>query len=753
MKTGFSLDRTILTQQAITDRLLTAIARSPSLSVIFSLFVHGLRQGLGVDRVVLAQYSPQPRRMGRIADQASAPGIPPLQAWDAAAGDSWFPLLSQLPDQGIWTISRCDQSSLQPLQWEFCQTLGLKSVLHLPLGLDRRPWGCASLQQLTIHRDWTPQDLQFVQRMGQLLCLALTEAELRIRLNNQQASVQTILAQANHQKEEQLKAIERERALSDVVDKIRQTLELQTLLQTTVTEVAQLLRADQVTIIKLLEDEASLCGTVIAASLTGLGSKVKATDAWLERESLRLTPMLTTHFQRGLILVLDDTQDAPPDLVLPSLTTPQATLITPLFTGDRLWGLLSAHQSQSPRVWESSEIEFVLKIALNLGVAIQQAELLQRVQEQSKTMENTLADLTAIVDNLADGLLVTDVLGRVTRYNPALLAMFDLQGVDLEGAALAAYFPPSLTALLSGNKRQETQVVTADVQLSGDRQGQALITSITKGQGQRQPSQCLGTVMMIRDVTHEREVERMKTNFLATVSHELRTPLTSVLGFAAVIQNKLHTTIFPQITTNDPKVLKSMERVTHNLAIIESEADRLTVLINDVLDIAKMEAGKMVWANHPCRLEPILRRAIATLAPQAESKGIDLTLEIEPDLPLFTGDENRILQVALNLVSNAIKFTTMGRVVVQAQRMAEWLRVEIVDSGPGIAEADLAKIFEPFQQGGDLLTSKPQGTGLGLPICQQIIDHHGGSIRVESTVGQGSTFRFTLPIDGSLSTP
>lgn len=700
MKTGFSLDQTLLTQQAITDRLLTAIARSPSLSSIFSLFVHGLRQGLGVERVILAQYSPQPQRVGRIADQASAPGIPLLQTWEGEAESRWFPLLPQLPDQGIWMINQCDQELLLPLQGEFCRALGLKSVLHVPLALDHRPWGCASLQQLTHYREWTPQDLQFAQRMGQLLGLALTEAELRIRLNNQQASVQTILAQANHHKEEQLKAIERERALSDVVDKIRQTLELQTLLQTTVTEVAQLLRTDQVTIIKLSDGEDSRFGKVIATSPKDLGSAAPGTDAWLDAVSLRLTPTLATHFQRGLILALDDTQDAPPDLVLPFLATPQATLITPLFTGDRLWGLLSAHQFPGPRVWESSEIEFVLKIALNLGVAIQQAELLQRVQEQSKTMENTLADLTAIVDNLADGLLVTDVLGRVTRYNPALLAMFDLQGVDLEGADLAAYFPPSLTALLLGNTRQEKTVVTVDVQLSGDRQGQALITSITKGQGVQPPSQCLGTVIMIRDVTHEREVERMKNNFLATVSHELRTPLTSVLGFAAVIQHKLNTTIFPQITTNDPTVLKSMERVKHNLTIIESEADRLTILINDVLDIAKMEAGEMVWASQPCRLEPILRRAIATLAPQAESKGIHLSLDIEPDLPLFVGDENRILQVALNLISNGIKFTPAGKVVVEAQRVRGELRVEIVDSGPGIAEADLAKIFEPFQQGG-----------------------------------------------------
>ncbi|MEB3161289.1 MAG: GAF domain-containing protein, partial [Synechocystis sp.] len=939
------LDSPDHSQQTIADQLLTAIANRQALPDVYALITQGLQQGLGGDRVVLVQYSRLPHQVGRIVAQATAPGIPLLKELDAEADASWFPLLPQLPHQELWVMTNSEQEALKPIQREFCQALGLKSVLHLPITLENRPWGSVNVQQLTSPRAWTAADRQFVHRLGQLLGLGLIQADMRIQRQNQVASVQTILAESNYQKEEHLKAAQRQRTLSDVIDKIRLTLDLQTLFQTTVTEVVQLLKADRVMIIKILDVDHPGVGEVIAeAHRVGEGVQHRYC-ALPSRENVSLSTALITHFRRGLILAIDDVEEMAITLTLPPVGSPRANLMVPLFTGDCLWGMLSVHQCQTPRAWESSEIEFALKIALNLGVAIQQAELLaesqrrshqlqkalgevqaqkdnlmriadeekaltrviegirqtldletifratteevrhllgcdrvlvyrfnpdwsgefihesvakmwlplimdktklpvwedtylqetgggryrhresfaiedvetasftdchldnlrrfeirafltvpvfvgdrlwgllgayqnctprhwqpreqylleqianqlgvavyqaqllHRVQEQSKTMENTLADLTAIVDNLADGLLVTDIEGHITRYNPALLAMFDLQGIDLQGAALESYFPAALTTLWAEQKQQQAGVTTADVSLSHHRQGQALITSITNVLQGGKETQCLGSVIMIRDVTQEREVERMKTDFLATVSHELRTPLTSILGFASVIQDKLNGLIFPQVVATDPKVVKGMDRVQRNLGIIESEADRLTALINDVLDIAKMEAGEMVWTYQPCRLAPILHRAIATLKPQAQSKNIALTLEIEANLPLFSGDENRILQVVLNLLSNAIKFTDTGRIITQAQREQGHLKITIIDSGPGIRPEDQHKIFEPFQQGGDVLTSKPQGTGLGLPICQQIIEHHGGTINVTSTLGQGSTFYFTLPID------
>jgi signal transduction histidine kinase len=160
-----------------------------------------------------------------------------------------------------------------------------------------------------------------------------------------------------------------------------------------------------------------------------------------------------------------------------------------------------------------------------------------------------------------------------------------------------------------------------------------------------------------------------------------------------------------------------------------------------------MEAGQESWQEQPCAIGPIIERAIATITPQAQKKNISLQGELEPDLPDFIGDENRILQVVLNLLSNAVKFTPKGLITARSHFYENHLWVEIIDHGPGIHPTDQEKIFEPFQQGGgDVLTDKPQGTGLGLPICKKIVEHHGGTIGVNSSLGRGSTFYFSLPV-------
>lgn len=929
-------------QQAIADQLLEMILQSQDLHNAYRLVVEGLQRGLGVDRVLLVQNAVFPNRQSRLVAQAIAPARDIMLLDEPCADCRWLHLLGQLPHYGLWTVWEREGEFVQldPVQGEFCRTLGIKSLLHLPLVINQRHWGVLSLQYLHQARPWPLEDQQFAQRIAHLFCLGLMKTELWIHCQNHKNALQTVVAEGQVQRETYLKSAQRERAIADVIDKIRFALDLRSLFQTTVTEVRKLLVADRVMIIKVRQNKNFSWGEIQAEAQTDdrlcllpPKEKVPLSSRWID------------HFAKGLILAMDDTDDQRADFDQSMLALAKANLVVPLFSGDRLWGVLSVHQCDGPRVWESSDIEFALKIALNLGVALQQAELLTesqrrstalqsalgeveaqkdylariaeeeraltrviegirqtlelqnifratsdevrhllscdrvlvyrfnpdwsgefihesvaqmweplkdlqnnfplwqdtylqeneggryrnheslavgdvetagftdchldnlrrfeirafltvpvfvgeqlwgllgayqngaprhwqareihllhqianqlgvavyqaqllaRFQEQSKTMENTLADLTAIVDNLADGLLVIDLFGRITRYNPALLAMFDLEGLELLGAGVDAYFPETLNQLLAKPEREEQKLVTADVELSQGRQGQALITSITSHENGCEYPQCLGAVIMIRDVTHEREVERMKTDFLATVSHELRTPLTSILGFATVIQDKLNRVIIPELDLAQPRLGKATERVMRNLAIIESEAQRLTVLINDVLDIAKMEAGQESWQEQPCAIGPIIERAIATITPQAQKKNISLQGELEPDLPDFIGDENRILQVVLNLLSNAVKFTPKGLITARSHFYENHLWVEIIDHGPGIHPTDQEKIFEPFQQGGgDVLTDKPQGTGLGLPICKKIVEHHGGTIGVNSSLGRGSTFYFSLPV-------
>lgn len=242
------------------------------------------------------------------------------------------------------------------------------------------------------------------------------------------------------------------------------------------------------------------------------------------------------------------------------------------------------------------------------------------------------------------------------------------------------------------------------------------------------------------------KMDKMKTDFLSTVSHELRTPLTSVLGFAEITKKKLKETIFPQITSDDKKVQKVISQVSNNLEIIAAEGNRLATLINDLLDIAKMEAGKVEWKRSPFSVEDVVDHATAATMALFKERKIHLIKEVEPGLPEVTGDRDRVIQVVINLISNASKFTEEGFVKCKAARREDEIVISIIDSGMGIPKEDHAKIFEKFRQAGDVLTGKPMGTGLGLTICKQIVEHHGGKIWVESEPGEGSSFSFTLPL-------
>jgi predicted ATPase/signal transduction histidine kinase/DNA-binding response OmpR family regulator/tRNA A-37 threonylcarbamoyl transferase component Bud32 len=238
-----------------------------------------------------------------------------------------------------------------------------------------------------------------------------------------------------------------------------------------------------------------------------------------------------------------------------------------------------------------------------------------------------------------------------------------------------------------------------------------------------------------------------KSDFLANVSHELRTPLTSILGFAKIIQKRLNERIFPLIQTDDRKTLQAISQVSSNIDIIVTEGQRLTTLINNVLDLEKIEAGKMEWREEPLNVGEIVNQATAATNALFEQKGLQLVKDLPPDVMLDAiGDRDKLIQVVINLISNAVKFTTNGSVTCRARRRKGEIEVRVIDTGMGIKPEDQPKVFEKFKQVGDTLTDKPKGTGLGLPICKEIIEHHGGRIWVESEIGKGSSFIFTLPV-------
>jgi signal transduction histidine kinase len=240
--------------------------------------------------------------------------------------------------------------------------------------------------------------------------------------------------------------------------------------------------------------------------------------------------------------------------------------------------------------------------------------------------------------------------------------------------------------------------------------------------------------------------DKAKSNFLSMVSHELRTPLTSVLGFAKIIRRKLNAKVAPDIDSRAQKAGKALEQINVNLDIIVAEGERLTDLINDVLDLAKLESGRMEWKMDVLDPQALINQSVAATSPLFQQKGLPCVVELQPGLPHILGDKDRLMQVLVNLLSNAVKFTDHGHVLCSATVREGWLVTSVADTGIGIPEHEQTLIFERFQQVGETLTDKPKGTGLGLSICKQIIEHHKGHIWCESEPGKGSRFHFSLPL-------
>ena len=232
-----------------------------------------------------------------------------------------------------------------------------------------------------------------------------------------------------------------------------------------------------------------------------------------------------------------------------------------------------------------------------------------------------------------------------------------------------------------------------------------------------------------------REVEkanRLKSNFLATMSHELRTPLNAILGYTELILDNIYG--------------ETPEKMREVLDRLQANGKHLLGLINDVLDLSKIEAGQLTLSLADYSLKDVVHTVFTGVESLATGKKLKLTTDVAQNLPIGHGDERRLAQVLLNLVGNAIKFTDTGEVAIKAAAANGSFTVTVHDSGPGIEPSDQEKIFGEFQQADNAATKRKGGTGLGLSIAKRIIEMHGGRIWVESEIGKGSTFAFTIPV-------
>jgi len=378
-----------------------------------------------------------------------------------------------------------------------------------------------------------------------------------------------------------------------------------------------------------------------------------------------------------------------------------------------------------------------------------------------------------LLDQVSDAIFVVDaVTGLILDASGAVETMLGCNAEGLKGVEFARLLPDHIARYAVNLFSHNNEVLQLETEFRCPvcEEASAVPVEMSLRIVEQQEDRC--AVIVARDISERRRNEealrkshdeleirvrertreldranRAKSEFLSIVSHELRTPLTSVLGFAKITRKKLAETVFPAVQVGgNEKVHKEMVRAGHNLDIIVSEGERLTALINDVLDLAKLEANRIDYRMEPLQPREFIEHSMEASEALFEEAGLTFLADIDEELPLVEGDRDRLIQVMVNLFSNAVKFTEKGSVTCRAERAGGYIKISVTDTGIGIPQPLLAAIFDKFVQGEGSLADRPRGTGLGLPICRHIIEGHGGHIWAESGEGAGSRFVFTLPV-------
>jgi PAS domain S-box-containing protein len=404
----------------------------------------------------------------------------------------------------------------------------------------------------------------------------------------------------------------------------------------------------------------------------------------------------------------------------------RSVLAVPLMLEDEPLGVLLLAHAQ-PESFRYEHQQLALAAASQVAVALSKAQLYRYVTEQSerlgmtlKQREEEISKIQAILRSIGDGVVMGDRLGRVRLVNPAAAEMLGVDAATLVGR--------QITDLAGVPAAVERETPNADRQVSiGDRTLRAAYASVETSSGE-----WLGGVVVYHDITREALADRLKSEFIATASHELRTPLTSIRGYIDLL---LLGTL-GQLTPAQADFLK----------VVKNNIARIVELIDDLLDISKVEAGEIRLRREPVDVAEVLHEVGQALYSQFTERSISLAIDVQPDLPPIMADRLRLRQIVVNLVSNACKYTPPGgHVDVVLRNGGDQLRVDVHDNGVGIDAAAQQFIFTPFFRADNPLRETAGGTGLGLSITRSLIALHGGRIWFDSHAGEGSTFSFTLP--------
>ena len=361
----------------------------------------------------------------------------------------------------------------------------------------------------------------------------------------------------------------------------------------------------------------------------------------------------------------------------------------------------------------------------------EQERLLSKVEKEGRKATDEKHRIDNIIHNLAEGMVVVDDKGKVVLANTAAEALLGVKSGDMVGKPVKEIVGSEhLLTTTKDLTAEKDGVVEKDVEFVSPDESTRKVLRASSAVVEDNNGNTIGMVTMLNDITKQRELEKMKSGFLANVTHELRTPLVAIEKSISLIREE------------NAGVLT--ETQGQFLAIASRNIKRLSFLINDLLDLAKLEAGRMELKTEAVDMDKLIAENLESLGNWAKTKSIVLAREVQAGLPLVSADPTRLTQVLVNLLGNAIKFSPQnGQITVSAGQADGRILVTVADNGTGIPKEDLSRIFEKFYQTKLRSSSDISGTGIGLAIVKEIVELHGGKVWAESE-GNGAKFLFTL---------
>lgn len=662
--TGRKQAEQTISQQVEREKLLREITQrirqSLNLQTIFDTACKEIRQVIQADRVGIFKFYPECNfDDGEFVAESVLEGFPSVVAirvHNYCFGNNFSSLYSK---GRFYAVDDIYNNGLTGCHSDILSQFEVRANLVMPLLCGEQLWGLLCIHQCGTTRKWQQSEIDLTQQLANQLAIGIQQAsfydQIQCELMVRQQTEARIAIQ-----------LRRQQALGAIIQQIRESLDIDEILSTVTKQVKDIMHCDRVIVFRLFANgESGIVEEAVSGEFPALNGRNWKNEVW--------SPEILDCYWQGKPRIVPDVVDdiwtkclveysiegkIKSKIVAPILqeihTSENHRWVAP-GENNKLWGVLVVHSCGAKRLWQESEAQLLQQIANQLAIAIQQAKLFDRLQQELTERQQAQQQLTERNQQLA---VSNEELARATR---------------------------------------------------------------------------------------------LKDEFLANMSHELRTPLNAILGMTEGLQEK----VFGQINDRQLKALQT----------IEGSGSHLLELINDILDVAKIESGQIELDIIPISVAPLCQSSLAFIKRQALKKRIHLQTNLPHEVPDLLIDERRIRQVLINLLNNAVKFTPDGgRITLEVslqQHLTEvdctdnpyqnFLRIAVIDTGIGIALEDTKKLFQPFVQIDSALNRQYTGTGLGLTLVKRTVELHGGQVRVTSKVGVGSCFTVDLPCAATVS--